>query len=56
KYHSFPAQRIEGSQPRGTGCRFASAIAVHLAKGDNIVTAVTRAKDYLAWYIERASG
>lgn len=55
KYHSFPAQRIEGN-PRGTGCRFASAIAAHLAKGENIVTSVTRAKDYLAWYIAKASG
>ncbi|MFH0799090.1 MAG: bifunctional hydroxymethylpyrimidine kinase/phosphomethylpyrimidine kinase [Pseudomonadota bacterium] len=55
KYHSFPAARIAGKSPRGTGCRFASAIAVHLAKGENLVTAVTRAKEYLAWYISKAS-
>jgi hydroxymethylpyrimidine/phosphomethylpyrimidine kinase len=55
KFHSFPAPRIYGASPRGTGCRFASAIAVHLAKGENLVTAVTRAKEYLAWYIEKAS-
>lgn len=55
KYHSFPAPRIPGRSPRGTGCRFASAIAAHLAKGDNLTTAVSRAKDYLAWYIEKAT-
>lgn len=54
KYHSFPAARI-AANPRGTGCRFASAIAAHLAKGENLVTAVARAKDYLAWYISRAA-
>jgi MFS family permease len=27
----------------------ASAIAAHLAKGDTLVTAVSRAKEYLAW-------
>lgn len=54
KYHSFPASRIEGMNPRGTGCRFASAIAANLAKGESVVTSVTRAKDYLAWYIAKA--
>ncbi len=57
KYHSFTAPRIAlaGRSPRGTGCRFASAIAAHLAKGENLSTAVSRAKDYLAWYIEKAA-
>ena len=55
KFHSFPAPRIYGMSPRGTGCRFASAIAVHLAKGENLVTAIARAKEYLARYIEKAS-
>ncbi|HPM40946.1 MAG TPA: bifunctional hydroxymethylpyrimidine kinase/phosphomethylpyrimidine kinase [bacterium] len=56
KFHSFPAPRIEGAHPRGTGCRFASAIAANLAKGEGVVTAVSRAKDYLAWYIAKAGG
>lgn len=55
KYHSFPAPRID-SNPRGTGCRFASAIAAHLAKGETLVTAVQRAKEYLSWYISKAAG
>jgi hydroxymethylpyrimidine/phosphomethylpyrimidine kinase len=54
KYHSFTAPRITGRQPRGTGCRFASAIAANLAKGEPLLDAVGRAKDYMAWYIERA--
>lgn len=55
KSYSFPAPRIPGKSPRGTGCRFASAIAAHLAKGENLISAVTRAKEYMAWYIEKAN-
>jgi len=55
KYHSFSAPRMEGRSPRGTGCRFASAIAAHLAKGENLSVAVSRAKEYMAWYIEKAN-
>jgi len=54
KYHSFTASRIAGRSPRGTGCRFASAIAANLAKGEPLLGAINRAKDYMAWYIERA--
>ena len=54
KFHSFPAPRIEAN-PRGTGCRFSSALAAHLAKGETLLTAVARAKDYLAWYITKAA-
>jgi len=56
RYHSFTAPRIVGASPRGTGCRFASAIAAQLAKGESLGTAVNRAKEYLAWYIEKAMG
>jgi len=55
KYHSFSAPRIEGRSPRGTGCRFAAAIAAQLAKGESLHTAISRAKEYLAWYIEKAT-
>ncbi len=54
KYHSFTAPRIPGRSPRGTGCRFASAIASQLARGESILTAISRAKEYLAWYIQKA--
>lgn len=47
----FAATRIPGPSPRGTGCRFSSAIAARLALGDDIGKAVEAAKDYLAKYI-----
>jgi hydroxymethylpyrimidine/phosphomethylpyrimidine kinase len=54
KFHSFAAPRIAGASPRGTGCRFSAAIASHLAKGEPLAAAIARAKEYLAWYIEKA--
>lgn len=47
----FTANRIVGRSPRGTGCRFASAIAARLALGDGIEEAVGAAKEYLTKYI-----
>ncbi len=51
KYFSFPAKRIAGPSPRGTGCRFSSAIAACLALGDDLQTSIRKAKEYLANYI-----
>lgn len=56
KFHSFPAGRISGKSPRGTGCRFSSAIAAYLANGETLVNAVEKAKEYLAGYIRSMSG
>jgi hydroxymethylpyrimidine/phosphomethylpyrimidine kinase len=53
RYFSFPAKRIPGPSPRGTGCRFSSAIAACLALGDDLSTAIKKAKEYLALYISR---
>ncbi len=53
RYFSFPAKRIPGPSPRGTGCRFSSAIAACLALGDDLQTAIRKAKEYLADYISR---
>ena len=45
----FGAPRQPGTR-RGTGCTLASAIAVHLARGDDLATACLQAKCYLsAW-------
>lgn len=52
EYHSFTAKRVPGRSPRGTGCRFASAIAANLANGKDLLTAVGDAKGYLTKYIE----
>ena len=40
--------RIDTRNTHGTGCTFASAIAAHLALGDSLVDAVTRAQSYVA--------
>jgi hydroxymethylpyrimidine/phosphomethylpyrimidine kinase len=50
---TFEAKRIVGPSPRGTGCRFSSAIAARLALGDEIGAAVAAAKEYLGNYISR---
>ena len=47
----FSAPHIPGPSPRGTGCRFSSAIAARLALGDTIGTAVEAAKEYMGKYI-----
>ncbi|MBT3181295.1 MAG: bifunctional hydroxymethylpyrimidine kinase/phosphomethylpyrimidine kinase [Deltaproteobacteria bacterium] len=54
EYHSFTEKRVSGRSPRGTGCRFASAIAANLANGKEIVEAVSDAKDYLTEYIQKS--
>lgn len=52
EYRVFSRPRIPNKNPRGTGCRFASAIAAHLSKGENLVSAINGAKEYLDRYIE----
>ncbi len=47
----FGAARIPGKSPRGTGCRFSSAIAARLALGDAVKDAVGAAKEYMTAYI-----
>jgi hydroxymethylpyrimidine/phosphomethylpyrimidine kinase len=51
-YHLFTTERIGGKGPRGTGCRFASAIACALAQGKDVLEAASEAKDYLTNYIK----
>lgn len=51
KMEKFEAEKISGPIPRGTGCRFSSAIAARLALGDDIFSAVRHAKEYLGKYI-----
>ncbi|MBI4126374.1 MAG: hydroxymethylpyrimidine/phosphomethylpyrimidine kinase, partial [Deltaproteobacteria bacterium] len=52
----FSAQRIPGKSPRGTGCRFSSAIAAYLAQGHDLRESVKRAKEYLGKYITDRRG
>ncbi len=43
----FHGTRIDNPNTHGTGCTLSSAIAANLAKGDEMETAIRRAKDYL---------
>ncbi len=51
EFAEFSSPRIPGPSPRGTGCRFSSAIATGLAKGQTLKEAITAAKEYLSTYI-----
>lgn len=44
---SFPGKRFETRNDHGTGCTLSSAIAARIARGDDIETAVRRAKEYI---------
>ena len=44
---TLPAERIASRNTHGTGCTLSSAVAARLARGDDLETAVRRAKDYL---------
>lgn len=52
EFHVLTAKRIHGRSPRGTGCRFASALAANLSAGFSIMESATKAKEYLTKYIE----
>ena len=45
--YEFATERIETIHTHGTGCTLASAIASHLALGDQVPDAVRAAKDYV---------
>jgi len=53
-FTEFAAPRTPFANVHGTGCSFASAIAAGLALGDDIPTAVRRAKRYISGAIERS--
>lgn len=44
----FRGKRIHNPNTHGTGCTLSSAIAANLAKGYDLKTAVSRAKDYIS--------
>ena len=52
----FTAERIDTRHTHGTGCTLSAAIAARLALGDDLATAVQRAKDYVTAAIRRAPG
>ena len=48
--------RLTIGETHGTGCSLASAVATHLALGENVETAVAKSIDYVRQAIETASG
>ena len=48
KFHWFYGEHISTQNTHGTGCTLSSAIAVGLADGCDVPTAVQRAKDYVS--------
>ena len=51
----FSGHKIEGKSPRGTGCRFASALATALAQNENMINSIEKAREYLRQYIQENS-
>lgn len=47
-YQWFKGKRIDNENTHGTGCTLSSAIASYLARGENLETAVKKAKDYIS--------
>jgi hydroxymethylpyrimidine/phosphomethylpyrimidine kinase len=54
RVESFSAKRINTRNTHGTGCTLSSAIASYLAQGENLSTAVKRAKHYISDAISHA--
>jgi hydroxymethylpyrimidine/phosphomethylpyrimidine kinase len=50
--HRFSAPRHDNLHTHGTGCTLASAIASHLALGEDVLGAVCKAKEYVTGAIE----
>jgi hydroxymethylpyrimidine/phosphomethylpyrimidine kinase len=48
------AERVTTRHTHGTGCTFSAAIAARLARGDDLLTAVRGAKDYITRAIAQA--
>jgi hydroxymethylpyrimidine/phosphomethylpyrimidine kinase len=46
-FHEFPSGRIDTPHTHGTGCTYSAAITAGLAKGEGLVEAVGKAKDYI---------
>jgi hydroxymethylpyrimidine/phosphomethylpyrimidine kinase len=47
RWVTLPAERIPSRNTHGTGCTLSSAIAAYLARGEELETAVRRAKAYI---------
>lgn len=54
--HLFPGEHIETTSTHGTGCAFSSALLCRLVSGDDPVTAVHSAKQFVTEALRQAPG
>ena len=54
KEYYLPTERIETRCDHGTGCTFSAALTAFLAKGEDILSAAQKAKDYLTKALKSA--
>ena len=54
--HSLPAERVATTHTHGSGCVFSAAITARLAKGEDLVTAVKAAKQFITAAIQNSPG
>jgi hydroxymethylpyrimidine/phosphomethylpyrimidine kinase len=54
KITRFAAKRVQTKNTHGTGCSLASAIAAHIARGETLREAITKAKNWLSAAITAA--
>ena len=55
KINTFTTPRVETTHTHGTGCLLSSAIAAHLAKGEDMKSSVAFAKDFLYKKLQTSS-
>jgi len=56
QFYLFSAERVETRATHGTGCAFSSALLCRLLHGDDPITAVRGAKEYVTEALRRAPG
>lgn len=54
KFEVFSHERIDSKHTHGTGCTMATSIACHLARGEDVFSAVDKAREYVIKAIKTA--
>ncbi len=50
-FHEFAAERVHTQNTHGTGCTYSAAITAYLARGDDLLEAIRKAKHYVTMAI-----
>ena len=56
RIHRFPSERVGTKNTHGTGCVFSAAITAHLARGEELTSAITKAKAFITEAIRTNPG